>query len=367
MLRALRLGIVRSNVGPLAHAYAAAYRLAARLLAAALTARFPAAIESVLLRGSLTTELFVPALSDIDLFVVLRDQVAPAEHERVRDFYCRTARWLLLLDPYPWVLRWCDVEKLYRENPSLRFRALEGRESFECLHGANRLGDLPWPSPLEVELAHLSDLKSRLTYFNAFCLIRTCADELERRRREYMLFKLTLDMARLALFLSTGESIFDRGEILRRLTSAQGSESTFRPIGRDPVLSQLVLHTARYRLRRPFCGREFGLEALEERVLRAALQMLADFHARPSIRACADLAVEPEHFYASDRFLPSGHAVRFVAAETMADYRDLKARVLAGNDEGIDTVLQTDGLWINLSNSDPRLGNCTVVWRRGSA
>jgi hypothetical protein len=341
------------------------HRGAARVLTAALRARFPAAIESVLLRGSLTMGLSVPGLSDIDLFVILRDEVGPEEHLRIKDLYGRTAAWLRVLDPHPWVLRWCEVEKLYRENPSLRFRVMEGRQVFESLYGANRLRQLPAPAPLEAALAQLSDLKSRLTYFNAFCLTRTFTDELEARRKEYMLFKLTLDLARIALFLSSGESVFHRAEILRRLTEAETGGSSFRGLESDEAWRDFIVHTARFRLRRSFCRiRGVALEILEEKVLRSCLDLLAAFHRRPSIRECPDLALEPEHFYAGDRFLPADHAVRFVSSESLADYPALKERVLAGNDEGLDTVLQTSGLWINLSNADPRLGNCTVVWQR---
>lgn len=368
-VRALRLGIVRSNAGPLGRAYLGLHRGVTRVMTWTLLARFPAAIESVLLRGSLTMGLFVPGLSDIDLFVVLHDHVGPEEHERIKELYRRTAAWLRVLDPYPWVLRWGEVAKLHGENPSLRFRVLEGRQVFESVYGPNRLGELPEPTPLEVELAHLSDLKSRLTYFNAFCLTRTFTDELEARRREYMLFKLTLDLARVALFLSTGESLFHRLEVMRRLVDAKPGNGVLAQLGQDDVLRAFVLHTARFRMRRSFCPTGgVALEDLEARVLRVCVDLLAEFHARPSIRDCAAVAEEQQHFYGEGRFLPAGHLVRRIASGSLADYRALKQQVLEGNDIELDTVLEAKGLLLNLSNADPRLGNCTVVaWRERQA
>lgn len=363
-VRALRLGIVRSNAGPLGRFYEALHRGATRAMTRTLRARFPAAIESVLLRGSLTMGLFVPGLSDIDLFVVLHDHVDPEEHEQVKELYRRTATWLRVLDPYPWVLRWCEVAKLYAENPSLRFRVLEGRQVFESLYGPNRLGELPAPTPLEEELAHLSDLKSRLTYFNAFCLTRTFTDELEARRREYMLFKLTLDLSRIALFLSTGRSLFHRMQVMHEFVDARPAGSQFATLARDEVLRDFVVHTARYRLRRSFCVDGIALEDLEGRVLRACVAVLTEFHARPSIRHCPAVTQEQEHFYDAERFLPTGHRVRRIAGDSLRDYRALKQQVLAGNDIELDTVLEVNGLLVNLSNADPRLGNCTVVAQR---
>jgi hypothetical protein len=269
-----------------------------------------------------------------------------------------------VLDPHPWVLRWSEIEKLYRENPSLRFRVLEGCEAFEQIYGANRLLDLPAPTPIEVALAQLFDLKSRLTYLNMFCLTRTFTDQLEARRKEYLLFKLTVELARIALFLSSGIVIFRRREVLRRFVSAALGKGEFLVLGDDLLLHDFVVHTARFRLRRPFCHQDgVLLDLVEEKVLRAALGFLRLFYARSEIRGHPAIANEYEHFYAGAHFLPTGHTFRRVPEGSLEDYPRLKQGVINGNTAGIDTVLEMGDLLINLSNGDPRLGNCTVVAR----
>src|SRR5512143_1071628 len=111
----LRLALIASNVGPLAAGYQLLYRLTALAAVALLRLRFPARFESVFLRGSLVSGPFVPAVSDIDLFFILRDTVPPKDHERAQMCYRRLAARLPVFDPYPWMLRWADVQKLYRE------------------------------------------------------------------------------------------------------------------------------------------------------------------------------------------------------------------------------------------------------------
>jgi len=361
-LRTARLAVVRSNVPPLSAVYEALYRWAAWLMVRLMRARFPSHLEAVFLRGSLAMELLVPALSDIDLFVVLRDAVSPEEHERLKVFYRRWARWLPVLDPYPWILRWGEVQKLYGGNPSLRFRIMEGRQAFLRIYGLDRLADLPEPAPDEVAVAQLFDLKSRLTYFNAFCLTRTFTDELEARRKEYLLFKLTVELARITLFLTTGRSIFQRRQVIRSFLGCDVAVEGFLGLGDDQLLRDFVAYTARFRLRRSFCrARGMTLETLEARLLHACLELCAVLYARQAIPTLCGLAFEREHFYSGDRFLPVGHAVRYVHEAGVANYVWLKAHVLEGNAKGIDTTVRYRNLLINLSNADPQLGNCTVV------
>ncbi len=362
-LRALRLAIVRSNVGPLSTIYRWCYRGIAWGLVGALRVCFPGAFESISLRGSLAMGLLVPAVSDIDLFIVLRDPVDPEEHERINRFYRWAARWLPILDPHPWILRWCDVGKLYEENPSVRFRVLEGKEAFETVFGTERFAELPESAPADIALAQLVDLKSRLTYFNAFCLTDTYTDELEARRKEYMLFKLTVEIARVAIFLHDGELLFRRLEIIRRFTTPDAVEM-FRDLRDDAVLREFVTHTARYRLRRPFCRASgISLDALEERLLRVFVGLFPVVYSRAEIRDREDVATEYGHFYGDERFLPTGHEVRRISTANLNDYGSLKREILEWSTRGVDTVLETEGLLLNLSNADPQLGNCTVVAR----
>lgn len=361
-VRALRLAALRSNVWPLSRTYAALYRVAAWAVVRSMRARFPSALEAVFLRGSLAMGLLVPAVSDIDLFFVLRDGMTPEEHERLRVFYRRLASAFPILDPHPWMLRWFEVCKLYDENPSLRFRVLEGRQAFQCVYGCDRLAELPAPGPEATAVAQLFDLKSRLTYFNAFCLTTTFTDELEARRKEYLLFKLTLELARIALFLSTGVSISQRRAIVDRFLAGEVGRPDFLEVGNAPRLREFVAYTTRFRLRRSFC-RACGvpLDVLEGTLLPLCLSLLDRFYARSDIRACPDVAAEYEHFYAGGIFLPTGHVVQEAPETALGDYARLKQRVLAGHGAGIDTVLHYRGLLVNLSNADARLGNCTVV------
>lgn len=355
-VRALRLALLRSNRGPLNAIYRSLYRGAAAAVVSLLRLRFPAHLEAVFLRGSLAMDVLVPALSDIDLFFILRDSVSPEEHERLKVFYRRLASLAPVLDPHPWILRWSEVMKLYRENPSLRFRLMEGRQAFERVYGVDRLAELPEPAPADTALAQLFDLKTRLTYFNAFCLTRGFSDELESRRKEYMLFKLTVELARIDLFRSQGVSIFQRREIIRRILAVPQS------LDGDEVLRQFVAHTIRFRLRRSFFGaRAIVADVVEERVLRWCLRLLRELYARGDIRGCPEVTAEHAHFYDGARFLPTGHPVRRVAETALADYVGLKQQVLESNAAGIDLVLEYDGVLINLGNADAALGHCTVV------
>ena len=358
----LRLALIASNVGPLAAGYRLLYRLTALAAVALLRLRFPARFESVFLRGSLVSSPFVPAVSDIDLFFILRDTVSPKDHERAQMCYRRLAARLPVLDPYPWMLRWADVQKLYRENPSLRFRVLEGRSAWEHVWGRNRLADLPPASAQDVAVSHLFDLKSRLTYFSQFFLTRADTDALERRQGEYQLFKLVVDLVRITLLLSSGVSIFAREELIRHLRSGGVGPERWLHLGDDRLLSDFVAYSCAWKLRRSFfdTGRCTAAD-MESRLLRLCLDMLVAFYARSELVSAADLAAEHEHFYRDGRFLPSGHVVERVREDALASYAQLKARVLAGNAAGVDTVLDYNGLLVNLSNTDPRLGNCTVV------
>ena len=361
-VRALRLAVLRSNVWPVSRTYGALYRVVAWAVVRSMRARFPAALEAVFLRGSLAMGLLVPAVSDIDLFFVLRDGVTPEEHERLRVFYRRLASAFPILEPHPWMLRWFEVCKLYDENPSLRFRVIEGRQAFQCVYGRDRLAELPESGPDEIAVAQLFDLKSRLTYFNAFCLTRTFRDELEARRKEYLLFKLTLELARIALFLSTGVSMFQRRAIVDRFLAGEVGRPDFLEVGSAPRLREFVAYTTRVRLRRSYCrARGVPLDVLEGTLLPLCVSLLDRFYARPDIRRCPDVAAEYEHFYAGAIFLPTGHPVQEVPETALGDYARLKRRVLAGHGAGIDTVLRYRGVLVNLSNTDARLGNCTVV------
>lgn len=358
----LRLALIASNVGPLTAAYRALYRLTAHAAVASLRLRFPAHFESVYLRGSLVADLFVPAVSDIDLVFILRDTVSPDDHERVWACYRRLAARLPVFDPYPWMLRWRDMRKLHRENPSLRFRVLEGPSAWKQVWGRDRLAELPPVSAQEAAVAHLFDLKSRVTYFNKFFLTRADTDALERRRGEYQLFKLAVDLVRITLFLETGASIFIRDELIRQLrTGGVGPERWLRR-GDDRLLCDFVAHSCAWKLRRSFfdTGRCAAAD-MEVRLLRLCLDLLVAFYARPDIVTATDLAQEHEHFYRDKRFLPAGHVIERAPEDALAAYTQLKAKVLEGNAAAVDTVLDYRGLVVNLSNADPRLGNCTVV------
>jgi len=358
----LRLALIASNVGPLTAGYRALYRLAALGGVAFLRRRFPVHFESVFLRGSTAADLFVPGVSDIDLFFILRDTVSPEEHEHVQVCYRQLAARLPVFDPYPWMLRWAEVQKLYRENPSLRFRVLEGRSAWKRMWGRDRFAELPPASAQAVAVAQLFDLKSRLTYFNQFFLVRADTDTLDRRRGEYQLFKLVLDLVRVTRFLSTGVSIFKREELIRYLCTGGAGPEQWLHLGDDQLLRDFVAHSRQFKLRWSFfaTGRCTAAD-MEARLLRLCLDLLATLYARPEIVTATDLAVEHEHFYEDNRFLPTGHVVERVSEEALASYGRLKARVLAGNAAGLDTVLDYKGLLVNLSNADPRLGNCTVV------
>jgi hypothetical protein len=355
LIRAARLAVLRSNVWPLSVVYAALYRLAAGAVVRLLRLRFPGHIEAVFLRGSLAMDVLVPALSDIDLFFILRDGVSPEEHERLKVLYRRLAALAPVLDPLPWILRWSEVAKLYCENPSLRFRVMEERQAAERVYGIDRLAELPEPTMAEAAVAQLFDLKTRLTYFNGLCLACGFDDELEARRREYLLFKLTIELARIELFLAHGLSIFQRREILRRILDA-GADS-----GADDLLRGFVDHTDRFRLRRSFLrDHAVPAEVVEERILRWSLRLLDDFYARDDIRASPEVMVEPVRYDAT-RFLPTGHRVQRVPETALADYGRLKRLAVEGSMAGVDVVLEYHGLLINLGNGDAGLGNCTVV------
>lgn len=355
LVRALRLAVLRSNHWPLSRIYEALYRGMATAVIALLRRRFPAHIEAAFLRGSLAMDVLVPALSDIDLFLVLNDGVSPEEHERLNVFYRRLAALAPVLDPHPWILRWCEVIKLQRENPSLRFRLMEGRHAFERLYGSDRLAELPEPSTAEAAVAQLFDLKTRVTYFNAFCLTRGFSDELEARRKEYMLFKLTVELARITLFLTEDIAVFRRSEIIRRILAD-------RDLCADEILRRLVAHTARFRLRRSFCEAEaIAADSVEERVLKWCLRLLSQFYARDDIRTCPEVTVEHSHFYDDMLFLPTRRPLRLVSEAALADYAGLKRQVIEANAAGADLVLEYDGLLINLGNADAGLGHCTVV------
>jgi hypothetical protein len=205
-------------------------------------------------------------------------------------------------------------------------------------------------------------LKSRLTYFNMFCLTHGFSDELEARRKEYLLYKLTIDLARIGLFVATDRAIFQRRQVMQSFLRGDVGLECDLGIGDDRLLRRFVDHTVRFRLRRSFfSASSVPVDQLEARLLRAGLELCARFFQRDDIRSDAELAREHEYFYAGQRFLPSDHPVQQVSEAQVADYALLKAQVLAGNRAGVDTVLRYGHLLVNLSNGNPALGNCTVV------
>lgn len=363
-VRRLRCAAVRANVGPLGAAARRAHRGLARAIVALLRGRFPGRIEAAYLRGSVTTSVFVPGISDVDLLLVLRDATSALEHERIQVAYRRLARWCLVLDRTPWILRRFEVEKLYRENPSLRFRALETRAAGHLVYGPDALGTLPALPPADVALAHLFELKTKLAYFNAFCLTDAPDDALEALRREYLAFKMGLDLARASTFLATGESLFARDDVALRLLRAEIAAGPGLAPAEEGLLRSFVAHTRRWRLRRSFFDAELARrEAIEGALLRWALATATRFYERPDVRASADLADEHEHVYAGGRFVPSGREVVLVPESSVADHGALRRRVLLESAAGRDVVLAWGELLVNLGNGDARVGHRTVVRR----
>jgi hypothetical protein len=297
----------------------------------------------------------------VDLFVVLHDEVGSDGHEAMRQAYAHLAAWCPLLDPHPWLLRWRDVGALYRENPSFRFRVFEGRQAFRTIYGTPRLGSLPALSRPETALAHLFDLKSRLTYFNAVCL-PAGADAFETCRAEHMLFKLTLDFVRLAHTRGGGPDLFDREEVCRQYVEGTLGLETVLGIDDDTLLRQFVAFVGEHRLRRSFF-RKAGVDrdVLESRLLRACLDLCVAFWAHEDLRACDLLSVEHEHFYANGRFRPTGHPVRELPVGSLDDYAQLRRTVADGRAGGWHAVVRYRGLLVNLSHRDPGLGHCSVV------
>jgi hypothetical protein len=361
LIRTLRLALVRSNVGPARVMYAACYRAAAQAAVVLLRMRWPGGVSCVCLRGSASSHVLVPGVSDVDLFVVLRDEVGVDGHEAIQRWYARLAAICPLLDPHPWLLRWHDVETLYRENPSFRFRVFEGQQAFRTLYGTSRLGGLPALSRTETLLAHVFDLKSKLTYFNAFCLHDT-DDALDEVRAEYMLFKLTLDFVRLAQTFGGGPDQFDRAVLCRQYVDGTLHLEKGLGIGDDAPLREFVAFVERNRLRRRFFRVSGGSrDRIEARVLRAGLELCVACWAHEDLGACDLLAVEHEHFYADGRFTPTDHPVRELPSDCLDDLAGVRQTIAEARAGGWHAVVPYKGLRVNLSHRTPGLGHCSVV------
>lgn len=327
---------------------------------AAIEGGFPGCIESVYVRGSGADGRVVPAISDVDLFFVLRDSVDADTHEAIQVRYRELAARWPILDGRPWILRSSQVATLYRENPSLRFRVLETRAAGRPIHGRDPLASLPPASRGELALSLLFDVKTRLAYFSAFCLAEGADDGLEARREEYLLYKLTLDLLRASLFLERGDAIFPRGEL--------GSRFLDRSCAPDLTTSAwwelraLLERTRRSRLRRPF-ARGARADGLRSMLLAWAIALAERFYALPEIRTGTLLANEADQFYGDGVFRPTGRRVVWLAASDVASFATLRAKVRAANASGRDAVVARGDLWINLSNADPGIGHCSIVDR----
>jgi hypothetical protein len=356
----LRRAMVRSNSGAARSGYEALYAVASRGVAAAMRARFPGHCEAIFLRRSLTMGFSVPGISDVDTIFLLREGIDPIRHEDMKVFYRRLARLAPILDPNPEIYRWSELLRLHAENPAFRFRLAEGRATWRRLHGADRLEQMPVGSEAQMAVAHAFDLKSRLPYFNAYCLGPPDDDWLRPIRSEYLLFKLALDAGRTEWFLTSAETLFDRAAIAAMMLSAAPSPA--RPCARDPLLRAFVAHTLRHRLRTSFFDSAgVPAEQVEEAVLRAALAVLSALYSRADVRAAPAVVAEREHFYQQGHFAPSRRGVDFAAASAIDRYPELKARVRTNEALGRETVLHYGGLLVNLSVREPSLGHCTVV------
>ncbi len=349
-------------MGPLGGLYGSIYRRVASATIAAIERAFPGCVESVYSRGSGADGRVVPGISDVDLFFVLSDTVDADTHEAIQVRYRDLAARWPILDDRPWILRSSQVATLYRENPSLRFRVLETRAAGRPVHGSDPLASLPPASRDELALSLLFDVKTRLAYFSAFCLVERPDDGLEARREEYLLYKLTLDLVRASLFLERGDAVFRRDEL----------RSRFRDPSCAPDLSTsawwelraLLERTRRSRLRRTFARGERA-EDLRSVLLAWTIALAERFYALPEIRSAALLANEAEQFYGDGVFRPTGRRVVWLAAPDVASssFATLREKVGAANASGRDAVVARGDLWINLSNADPGIGHCSVVDR----
>lgn len=360
--RMLRLCAVRANLPPLSWALAGVYRAAALAAERALRREQIASLEAVYLRGSAAIDEVVPGLSDLDFFLVLRDEVDPASHEELGRWWRGLAARNPLLEPDPWILRREELERLHRENPAVRFHLLEAREAWRLVLGHDLAAEIAAPDAPAVAQALIGDLELRLTYFNGLTFAAEHADRLQDARTEHLLYKLTLDLVRTVLYLRDGEVLLHRGRVASRFQSGEPGPSEWLGIGGDTVLRAFVAHTRRYRLRRSFL-RPAGLhlDDLQARLLDLALAVLDRAYADPGFATLPVVAVEHEHFYDGDLFRPTGSRFHLVDHRPGRPFAALRREVSDRLAEGVHTVVRTERLWANLANREPALGNCTVV------
>ncbi len=349
----MRLALVRSNAGPARRIYTGAYHLVAALAARILRARFPAHFDAIYLRRGLAMGFTVPGVSDVDLLFVLRPRVDAVRHEEIKVAYRRLARAFPVLDPEAEVFHWNDLLNLHAENPTFRFRLEEGRTTWRPMYGCDRRADIPHCGASSLSVAHTFDLKARLPYFSSYFFFGDERDPLLPTRREYLLFKLIVDSERTTRVRESRAPLFDRDQLALDLVA-----STSAP----PIVRSFLRHTMRYRLRRSFFGRGQSTESeLALLVLRRTLSVLAEAYATPEVRDAPEVQAEREHFYGEQAFLPTGRPVVAFEGASTVTFEEWAAAVRANAARGAETVLRTDGLLVNLSLTDPALGNCSAV------
>lgn len=351
--------MIRSGVPPLSRAYEALYDAIGSHAVRRMRRRFDAEIAAIYLRGSAAMDFRIPGLSDIDFTIVLDDAVDEERHRAVIAAWRHLAGQLPVLEASPWIMRRREFERLAHDNPGVRFRVMESRRSWKLLHGSDLLAELPEFAGALRHQALTDDLETRLTYLNGLLFLPRRDDGLELRRLEYLLYKLVLDLARI-LHDSSDAPLQGRGETRAGFLAGDLSIAQVLGTGEDTMLREFVAHTARHRLRRTWSASRAAAILLAGELVVLTFATLGRCYADAELMALPGVAEQAAAFYSNDRFAPTGN--RFVRIDgTTRPFAELHAEVCARLTAGIHTVVETHGLRINLANTDPALGNCTVV------
>lgn len=361
LIRRLQVLAIRTNVPPISAAYAGLYALVSRLTVAWLRARFGDELAAVYLRGSTVIDVSVPGLSDIDLTLVLNADVGAERQEVIVDAWRRVARRVSILEESPWVLTPGEFRRLARDNPAIRYRIMEAQGSWKVVLGRDVMAGCDDYSRIQRLHAVVDDLELRLTYLNGMLFDEHPSDGLQRIHLEYTFYKLTIDLARALAFRGDGP-LLSRGAAAAGFVRADLEVEIALGCGDDQELRDFVEFTRRYRLRRSyFSGDGPSAMAMAGRLLDLTLRTLQRAYADDDLMALPSLRDQHEHFYADGHFLPTGSVARQHTRALPVDLTAFCAEVKDARRAGTHTVLVARGLWVNLANTNPALGNCTVV------